>query len=198
MGRPDFQPQQLILGSASPRRRSLLASMGLEFEVRTQDADETYSDKLKTYQITDYLSRLKAKVLLPALPEKAVLLTADTIVCLGDEVLEKPGDREEAAEMLGRLSGRWHEVYTSVCLSTHTFQDVFHAATGVRFARLDPAMIREYLDRGNPMDKAGAYGIQEWIGLAGVAELRGSYTNVVGLPTNLVFEKLRDMVRRGF
>ncbi|MDC6353892.1 MULTISPECIES: Maf family nucleotide pyrophosphatase [unclassified Robiginitalea] len=198
MPRPDHQPQHLVLGSASPRRKSLLEAMGLEFEVRTQAAEERFPEDLKTYEITNYLSELKASVLQDSLPGRAVLLTADTIVCLGDEVLEKPAGEKEAREMLGKLSGAWHQVYTSVCLTAKGYREVFHARTDVRFTRVDPGMLTTYLHLGNPMDKAGGYGIQEWIGLVGVEAIRGSYTNVVGLPTQLVYQKLRDMVRRGF
>lgn len=198
MTRPDHQPRHLVLGSASPRRKGLLQAMDLEFEVRTQSADELFPENLNTYEITDYLCELKASVLEDGLPGEAVLLTADTIVCLGDEVLEKPADEAEARDMLGKLSETWHQVYTSVCLSAGGKREVFHARTDVLFSRLDPDMLSAYLRLGNPLDKAGGYGIQEWIGLVGVSAIRGSYTNVVGLPTELVYKKLRDMVRRGF
>ena len=198
MPRQDHQPRHLILGSASPRRKALLEGMGLEFQVRTPSADEVFPKHLTTYEVTDYLCELKAKVLQGTLPENTVLLTADTIVCLGDEVLEKPADEGEARDMLGKLSDTWHQVYTSVCLSAGVEREVFHARTDVLFAPLDPDMVGAYLHLGNPLDKAGGYGIQEWIGLVGVAAIRGSYTNVVGLPTQLVYKKLRHMVRRGF
>lgn len=198
MPRPDHQPRHLILGSASPRRKALLEDMGLEFDVRTQAVDEVFPDSLISYEITNYLCVLKASVLRNQLPEHAILLTADTIVCLGNEVLEKPADESEVREMLGKLSGNWHQVYTSVCLSAGDLQEVFHARTDVCFARLEPGMLSEYLRLGIPLDKAGGYGIQEWIGLVGVEAIRGSYTNVVGLPTQLVYKKLCNMVRRGF
>lgn len=172
--------------------------MGLRFEVRNPAADEVYPEDLKDCEITDYLCQIKAEVLSSNLPGDAVLLTADTIVWQNDSVLEKPTDNEEARRMLRRLSGTWHEVYTSICLLTSSSRDVACECTRVRFAELDESAIGYYLQNGHPLDKAGAYGIQEWIGLVGVEEIRGSYTNVVGLPTRLVCQKLADMVRRGF
>lgn len=183
----------LILGSASPRRKTLLEAMGFSFEVRTQDADETYPSHLKHSQITDYLCMLKASVLKQHLQPGSVLLTADTIVWQDGAVLGKPADRREAIATLQRLSGSWHEVITSVCFTTPDSQLVRHAVTRVRFAPLTPEMIEAYLRLGHPLDKAGAYGIQEWVGLVGVEGIEGSYTNVVGLPTHLVYETLTAM-----
>jgi septum formation protein len=130
------------------------------------------------------------------LKPESVLLTSDTIVWHRDRVLEKPADRREAIETLGRLSGDWHEVITSVCFSTAETRLVRHEVTRVKFAALEPSLIETYMRLGNPLDKAGAYGIQEWIGLVGVEAIEGSYTNVVGLPTRLVYETLRELGKR--
>ncbi len=186
-------PAHLILGSASPRRKALLEAMGFSFEVRTQDGEETYPSQLNHCYITDYLSKLKASHLKHFLKPESVLLTADTIVWQHGRVLGKPGDREEAIATLNQLSGAWHEVITSVCFTTMAAQQVRHEVTRVKFANLEPSMIATYLRLGHPLDKAGAYGIQEWIGLVGVEAIEGSYTNVVGLPTRLVYETLREM-----
>ena len=189
----DIQPIHLILGSASPRRKALLEAMGFSFEVRTQESDETYPKELKHYHITDYLSQLKASHLSHFLKPESVLLTSDTIVWHRDRVLEKPIDTRKAIETLNRLSGDWHEVITSVCFTTTETRLVRHEVTRVKFAPLEASMIESYLRLGNPLDKAGAYGIQEWIGLVGVEAIEGSYTNVVGLPTRLVYETLMEL-----
>ena len=190
---PDMQPAHLILGSASPRRKAVPEAMGFWFEVRTQESDEHYPDHLKHYQITDYLSELKALQLAHFLKPGSVLLTADTIVWHQNQVLEKPLDEAGAKATLGRLSGAWHEVITSVCFTTPETRVVRHEVTRVKFAPLEPSLIEMYLRLGQPLDKAGAYGIQEWIGLVGVEAIEGSYTNVVGLPTRLVYETLREL-----
>lgn len=193
MATPKGKTTHLILGSASPRRRALLEAMGLSFEVRTQDADETYPNYLKRSEITNYICTLKASGLVQHLKPGSVLLTADTIVWQDGEVLGKPANPREAIATLQRLSGAWHEVITSVCFTSTESKLVRHAVTRVRFANLTPQMIEAYLRLGHPLDKAGAYGIQEWIGLVGVEAIEGSYTNVVGLPTRLVYEMLTEM-----
>ncbi len=192
-GLADKRPAHLILGSASPRRKALLEAMGFSIEVQVQECDEQYPDHLKHYEITNYLCELKASHLAHILRPESVLLTADTIVWQHGRVLEKPGDRNEAIATLKQLSGSWHEVITSVCFATTASRLVRHAITRVKFANLEPHLIERYLERGHPLDKAGAYGIQEWIGLVGVEAIEGSYTNVVGLPTRLVYESLREM-----
>lgn len=186
-------PFQLILGSASPRRRELLQNLGYTFELRTQSGDETYPDYLRHHEITDFLAKKKANDLKYSLSDNELLITADTIVWHQERVLGKPHDREHAKETLLRLSGNWHEVITSVCFSTQYKTRVINDVTRVKFCDLTPTMIDTYFKRGNPMDKAGAYGIQEWIGLAGVVSIEGSYTNVVGLPTALVYNALKDL-----
>jgi septum formation protein len=186
-------PFNLILGSASPRRKALLHDLGYAFELRTQSGDETYPDNLMHHEITDYLAQKKANELRHTLSKNELLLTADTIVWHRKKVLEKPYNDDHAKETLLKLSGNWHEVITSVCFSTISTIKVVHDITKVRFRNLTPSMIDTYFKLGNPMDKAGAYGIQEWIGLAGVISIKGSYTNVVGLPTALVYETLENL-----
>lgn len=172
--------------------------MGLEFEVQIQKSDETYPDSLKSYNITDYLCLHKAKLLANHMREESVLITADTIVWQEGIVLEKPNNRSEAIKTLQKLSGAAHEVITSVCIMSARAKILKHAITEVRFAPLSTEEIETYLNMGNPMDKAGSYGIQEWIGLIGVESIKGSYTNVVGLPTRLVYKTLREMASDGF
>ena len=186
-------PSSLILGSGSPRRRELLEAMGLPFRVLTADIEETYPATLKGHQITDYLALAKSEALRPQCRAGDLVLTADTIVWFNGVVMEKPVGIEEARETLLRLSGNRHEVITSVCFRQADARQLVHAVTEVQFAPLDPGMIEAYFKKGHPLDKAGAYGIQEWIGLTAVEEIRGSYTNVVGLPTQLVYKTLRDM-----
>ena len=193
-----IQPPRFLLGSSSPRRKALLEEMGFRFEVVTQDAEEVYPTRLQGHEITDFLCRLKADELRSHLEPGTVLLTADTIVWQKGAVLEKPASLEEAAFTLRQLSGSSHEVITSICLLSLKEQRVVHETTTVVFGKLDHQEIATYLELGNPLDKAGAYGIQEWIGMVGVERIEGSYTNVVGLPTRLVYKTLRAMAARGF
>lgn len=194
MAAPAFDTSgKLILGSGSPRRKALLAAMGLSFEVRTTEMEETYPETLKGHQITDYLALGKSEALRPVTRAGDLVLTADTIVWFRGAVMEKPAGIRQARETLMQLSGKRHEVITSVCFRQAEAINVVHAVTEVKFAPLDESMIAAYFKKGHPLDKAGAYGIQEWIGLTAVEEIRGSYTNVVGLPTQLVYKTLRDM-----
>ena len=186
-------PCNLILGSGSPRRRDLMEAMGLSFEVRSADIEETFPPSLKGHQITDYLARAKSQALWAQCRETDLVLTSDTIVWFEETVLEKPQGIEEARQTLTRLSGNWHEVITSVSFRQGDSERVVHEITEVKFAPLDAALIDAYFKNGHPLDKAGAYGIQEWIGLTAVEGIRGSYTNVVGLPTHLVYKTLREM-----
>lgn len=189
-----FQPTHLILGSTSPRRQALLREMGLKFECLAPNTDEDYPDHLTSYHITDYLCSSKADSLQSNIDASTLLLCADTIVWSEGRVLEKPLDLADARRTLKALSGRSHQVITSVCFRTRHENRVLHETTEVEFASLEADLIDTYLQNGNPLDKAGAYGIQEWIGLVGVERIWGSYTNVVGLPTRLVYKTLRDMV----
>lgn len=184
----------LVLGSGSPRRASLLSEMGLKFEIRIPDVEEVVPRNLSGTEIPDYLARLKADQLVSQLTEKEILITADTIVWYEGRLLEKPRNASEARQMLRILSDDWHEVITSVCCTTLDDQQLRHETTLVRFRRLLDEEIDFYIREYPPLDKAGAYGIQDWIGLVGITEISGSYTNVVGLPTASLWEMLRVMV----
>ena len=177
---------RVILASKSPRRRDLLGEMGYEFDIRTLEGiDESYPDGLTAQETALHIAEKKRAAFLPTLGADELLITADTIVCLDDVVLGKPEDDEEACEMLRRLSGRSHDVVTGVTVTTGDgkFQKAFAVTTRVVFAELSEDTIRHYVERYKPLDKAGAYGIQEWIGTVGILEIDGSYNNVVGLPT---------------
>lgn len=182
----------IILASASPRRQQFFRDLGLEFEIRLKPVKEEYSEKLKGVEITNYLAKLKAAAFESELSTGDILVTSDTIVWHEGAALEKPADPAQAVEMLKSLSGKTHEVITSVCFKTSEKEKTVHAITRVTFNTLEEDEIQFYIDNFRPFDKAGAYGIQEWIGLVGVEHLEGSYFNVVGLPTHLVYQTLRE------
>ena len=183
----------IILASASPRRRQLLSGLGIDFEVRTlAGIDESYPDHLQGEAITAYISKAKAEAYRPTLAPNDLVITADTIVCLEGKVLGKPADEAEAQKMLRLLSGRTHEVVTGVTLMTKSQQQTFTATTSVTFAPLTEAEITHYVTHYRPLDKAGAYGIQEWIGMIAVESIQGSYFNVMGLPVQRLYKALRD------
>jgi septum formation protein len=185
---------QLILASNSPRRRQLLTDLGLSYEIRLREVDESYPDHLRRAEVAEYLAAHKAAAYAPDLAPHEVVLTADTIVCLEDDVLNKPADEAEAARMLTRLQGRAHDVFTGVCLLTGDGQRiVFSDQTQVHFRALSPAEIDFYVRNFQPLDKAGAYGAQDWVGMVGVTRLEGSYFNVMGLPVHRVWEELAKL-----
>lgn len=185
-----FPDYQYVLGSKSPRRQQLLTELGLPFTVRNVESDENYPDGLSMAEIPVYLAFKKAEPLLTDLPLNELLITADTIVWLDGEVLGKPGDGIHATEILNKLSGRIHQVVTGVCLSTAVRQKTFFSVTDVEFKQLSKFEIEYYIKKFKPFDKAGSYGIQEWIGLTGITSIRGSYFNVVGLPVHQLYEEL--------
>ncbi|MDH3698337.1 MAG: Maf family nucleotide pyrophosphatase [Flavobacteriaceae bacterium] len=191
---PGLEAYSLVLASSSPRRQELLTALKIPFEVRVIPIKEEFPKGLIKQEITDHLAVLKATPFKSTILPQEIIITADTIVWFEDQVLGKPKDKNDAIITLRNLSDKWHEVYTSICFTTPTEQHVVHAKTEVKMAFLSPDEIRFYVEHGNPLDKAGAYGIQEWIGLAGIEELRGSYTNVVGLPTQILYKTLRAMV----
>ena len=182
----------LILASGSPRRRQLLTDLGLPYELRLREVDERFPAHLRRAAVAEYLARHKAAAYAPDLASHELLLTADTIVCLGEEVLNKPADAAEAQHMLARLQGRAHQVYTGVCLwpGDGRAPVVFSDETTVHFRPLSPAEIAFYVATYQPLDKAGAYGAQDWLGLVGIERLEGSYFNVMGLPTHRVWAEL--------
>ena len=184
----------LILASGSPRRHQFFKDMELNFEVRIKSVDEIYPTDLKGAEISDYLAKLKAEVFKLELKPKDILITSDTVVWYNNESLAKAIDSEEAESMLKKMSGEWHQVITSVCFSTNERQIIQHSITEVKFKELSIEEIRHYIKEYQPFDKAGAYGIQEWLGLIGIEQIKGSYTNVVGLPTQLVYETLSKLV----
>ena len=182
-----------VLGSNSPRRRELLAGLDINFEVQTiAGIDESYPETLEAKEIPVYLAKKKAEAYLSTMPEDELLITADTIVWTFDQILGKPKDREEAIEMLRKLSGQVHEVITGVCLTTKEKMVSFAATSSVHFAELEEEEIIYYVDKYRPFDKAGSYGIQEWIGYVAVESINGSFYNVMGLPVRLLYQQLKN------
>ncbi len=194
MWKDKLEGYTLILASGSPRRKQFFTDMGLNFEVRLKSIDEIYPQTLIGNEIPDYLSKLKASAFEGTLSEKEILITSDTVVWYEEKSLAKPGNAKEAITMLSTLSNDWHEVITSVTFTTLSSQRTVSHTTRVKFKLLSQEEIVYYVANFKPFDKAGAYGIQEWIGLIGIEEIKGSYTNVVGLPTQLVYKTLMEMV----
>lgn len=181
-----------LLGSQSPRRKELLAAMDIDFEcVAVKDVEEIYPDNLAVELVPEYLSKLKAEAYRSNLGSDDLLITADTVVILDGEILGKPADEREAIEMIGRLIGREHDVVTGVTLTTSDKSVTFSDKTRVTFARLGKEEIEEYVKKYRPLDKAGAYGVQEWIGMVGVEKIDGCFYNVMGLPTPALYRQLR-------
>lgn len=187
----NLKKYKVILASNSPRRKELLAGLGVDYEVRTlPDVDESYPDTLQGADIPLYIAKEKADAYRNMLQPGELMITADTIVWLDGRVLGKPKDREDALCMLQDMSGRTHEVFTGVCITTTEWQRSFAAQTEVRFAELSEEEITYYVDKFQPMDKAGAYGVQEWIGFIGVENISGSYYNIMGLPVQRLYKEL--------
>ena len=180
----------IILASKSPRRQFLLKELGLDFEIRTKDVDESFPKKLKGKQIALYLCKKKAEAFKHELKSNDLLITADTIVWIKNKVLNKPADYNDAVRMLKLLSGKVHTVYTGVSLTRSAKQKTFFAGTKVYFKKLTEKEIDFYVRNYKPYDKAGAYGAQEWIGYVGVKKIIGSYFNVMGLPVKELYEEL--------
>lgn len=187
----NLEKYKVILASGSPRRRELMAGLGVNYEVRIlPDVDESYPDTLQGEEIPLYIAKEKADAYIPMMQPDELIITADTIVWLDGEVLGNPRDREDALQMLRTMSGRTHEVFTGVCITTTDWQRSFTAQTEVRFATLSEDEIIYYVDNFKPMDKAGAYGVQEWIGFIGVENISGSYYNIMGLPVQKLYREL--------
>lgn len=186
---------RIILGSNSPRRRELLAGLDLSFDVHViPGLEENYPDSLQPQEIPVFLSKQKAEAYLSTLEDQVLLITADTIVWNETEVIGKPKDREDAIRMLRSLSGHEHQVVTGVCLTTTKKQETFSVVSSVRFASLTDEEIIYYVDKYKPFDKAGAYGIQEWVGYVGVESISGSFYNVMGLPVQRLYQELKRFV----
>lgn len=186
-------PFPLILASKSPRRQQLLTNLGVEFSIKTKEVPEDYPATLPKTVIAKYLAEKKAKAFQPELTKNEVVLTADTTVILDNELLEKPQHGLEARGMLQALSGRKHQVMTGVCLASSDRLTSFDDTTFVTFRELTASEIDHYIDQFQPFDKAGAYGIQEWIGMIGIEKIEGNYFTVMGLPTHLVYAHLQTM-----
>tara|TARA_B100000524_G_scaffold132139_1_gene65634 strand:- start:29147 stop:29710 length:564 start_codon:yes stop_codon:yes gene_type:complete len=186
---------EIILGSASPRRKELLKQMGFDFIVQISDVEEVYDPSTPAYEVASVLAKLKADALKSNLHSEQLLICCDTVVIMNNEVLGKPESTIEAKETLKRLSGKKHEVISAVCLVHKGKTIEFKDSTRIEFKILSEAEIDHYILNYKPFDKAGSYGIQEWIGHVGVSKIEGSYTNVMGLPTQLLYqeiEKLKD------
>lgn len=190
----NLKKYKVILASNSPRRKELLAGLGVDYEVRTlPDVDESYPDTLQGAEIPLYIAKEKADAYREMMQPGELMITADTIVWLDGRVLGKPQDREDAMQMLRDMSGQIHEVFTGVCITTTEWQRSFAADTEVRFSELSEEEIAYYVDKFQPMDKAGAYGVQEWIGYIGVENISGSYYNIMGLPVQRLYRELLNL-----
>jgi septum formation protein len=186
---------KIILASNSLRRKELLSGLDLDFEVKTlPDVEESYPETLWKEEIPVYLAKLKATAHQSLIDENTLLITADTIVWLAGKVYGKPKNEAEAKEILQALSGQTHEVITGVCITTQENQKTFFATSKVTFSKLDESEIDYYLAKYQPYDKAGAYGVQEWIGYIGVEHLEGSFYNVMGLPVKLLYKYLKEFI----
>jgi septum formation protein len=183
----------LILASGSPRRQQFFKDLDLNFEIRLKEIEEVYPPELQAEAITNYLAELKASAFEGELKENEILITSDTIVWHNNKALGKPKNEEDAFAILQSLSNATHEVITSVCFKTKAKTDTIFEVTKVTFNALSDQAIHYYLDHYKPYDKAGAYGIQEWIGFVGVAKIEGSYTNVMGMPTDKVFDYFNNL-----
>jgi len=183
----------LILASGSPRRQQFFKDLDLDFEIRLKEIEEVYPPELKASAITDYLAELKASAFEGELQPNEILITSDTIVWHNDKALGKPKDQQDAFVILKSLSNTTHDVITSVCFKTASETTVLNEATKVTFNELSDEAIYYYLENYKPYDKAGAYGIQEWIGFIGVSKIEGSYANVMGMPTDKVYEYLSKL-----
>ncbi|MFC7358439.1 Maf family nucleotide pyrophosphatase [Jejudonia soesokkakensis] len=187
-----LQNHTVILASGSPRRHHFFKELNLDFTVHVKEVEEVFPEHLTRTEITDYLAQLKASVF-TGLKENDILVTSDTIVWKDEKAIGKPKDREDAIAMLQNLSGSMHEVFTSVCFTSKNFQKTIHDTTKVWFKELSIQEIEYYLDQYTPFDKAGSYGIQDWIGYIGIEKLEGCYFNVMGLPTRLVYKTLLEI-----
>jgi septum formation protein len=184
----------IILASGSPRRQQFFKELGIDFEIRLKPIKEEFPNRLTHFEISDYLAQQKALPFKEELKENDILITSDTIVWHNKKALGKPMDEQDAFNMIKSLSNSTHDVITSVCFTTKTLQKTVNAITKVTFKNLEDEEIQYYLDSCKPFDKAGAYGIQEWIGQIGIIKIEGSYFNVVGLPTHLVYKTLNTFI----
>ncbi|MFH6972755.1 Maf-like protein [Flavobacterium petrolei] len=193
MLRNKLEKYTLILASGSPRRQQFFKDLDLDFEIRLKEIEEIYPPELKAHEITNYLAELKASAFEGELKPNEILITSDTIVWHNNTALGKPKDEYDAFKILKSLSNATHEVITSVCFKTNEKVEILYEITKVTFNELSDESIRYYLENYKPFDKAGSYGIQEWIGFIGVSKIEGSYANVMGMPTDKVYEYLNNL-----
>ena len=192
----EFKDCKIILASGSPRRQQFMKDIGLSFDIKLREIDESYPDNLTGENIAIYISEKKAAVF-NDLDKNEILITSDTIVWINNKALGKPKDKLEATNMLKELSGNVHEVITAFTIKTHHSISSDYSSTKVYFNKLSEIEIEYYIDNFSPYDKAGSYGIQEWIGLIGISRIEGSYNNVVGLPTDKLYSKLKGIIIKG-
>ena len=190
----DLNKYRIILASRSPRRQELLRELGLTFEVVVREWSEEYPGQLKGEEIALYVASAKAETFRPEIKNNEIVITADTIVWCDNHVLDKPSDRKDAMRIIREISGNTHQVITGVSLLSAVKQTTFFSLTKVTFSELSDEEIEYYIDKCNPYDKAGAYGIQEWIGLAACTRIEGSYFNVMGLPIEQVYHELQRFI----
>lgn len=188
-----LKDKKIILGSGSPRRKFFLEELDLDFEIRLKEVEEKFPDTLTRTEITDYLAKLKAAPFLAELKDNEILITADTIVWLDGKAIGKPENAADAKEMLSKLSGNVHEVISTIAITTNTQTSIINETTKVRFKTLTNDEINYYIDKFKPFDKAGSYGIQEWIGYIGIEKIEGSYFNVMGFPVQKFYELMSKM-----
>lgn len=187
----NIRNRRIILASKSPRRIELLKGLGLEFTSKTKDVDEDFPEDMDVFRVARFLAEKKASAFQEDLEEKDLLITADTVVIVKGEILNKPADGKEALSMLQKLSGNVHRVVTGVCMKGLKKTLLFDEQTEVHFKELEEEELLTYIDRFRPFDKAGAYGVQEWIGYVGVYKIIGSFYNVMGLPVHRIYEELK-------
>ncbi|MDR1503853.1 MAG: Maf-like protein [Prevotella sp.] len=190
----DLSTYKIILASNSPRRKELLSGLDISYEIKTlPDIDESYPDNMHGEDIAIYIAKEKANAYSACMEDNTLLITADTIVLLGGKVYGKPLDEEDAKQMLRDLSGKTHSVVTGVCITTKEKQRAFGVSSEVRFAQLEEDEIEYYVTKYKPLDKAGAYGVQEWIGYIAVEYISGSYFNIMGLPIQRLYQELKKI-----
>ena len=187
----NLKKYHIILGSSSPRRKELLSSLNIKFVIRKSHQKEYYPTKLKEKEIAEFIAKSKAAIICKKLSNNYLLITADTIVLKNDNILHKPKDKNQAFKLLTNISGKTHKVITGVCIKSKQKEVTFSSKTEVTFNKLSKNEILYYIENFKPFDKAGSYAIQEWIGYIGVKKINGSYNNVVGLPTSILYQKLK-------
>ena len=198
MLKEELKDKDVILASRSPRRKELLSALGISFRIVEPAVSENYPASLEREEIALYLAARKAESVINKKEGKSsdqVVIASDTIVCLDDIILNKPANRIEAIQMLKKLSGTWHQVITAVCIAGNTGQQSFYSETKVYFTKLQAEEIEYYVDSYKPYDKAGSYGIQEWIGYIGIERIEGSYFNVMGLPVQKLYTELKNFIK---